>query len=173
MVGSLAKYIERSPRYILQPEDNTLIRMAGPQQIPWEEGTEIQNISLTGLAFTAPADLCPILGEVVRIQFAAPQASQMACHALVVRMDSLNDSTTLVGVRFTKLDFAQRLFLAHHLSMQLREQQEMRRRERFRTQWKMNVPRLVMAWFFLGVWMITLWMWLSGFLMQATQTLSR
>jgi hypothetical protein len=36
---SLARYHGRSPRYILNTEDESLVRVAGPKQIPWEEGT--------------------------------------------------------------------------------------------------------------------------------------
>jgi hypothetical protein len=78
MTQTLAKYQSRYQRYILQPDDNTLIRVAGPHQTPWEEATEIQNISLTGLAFTAPAELCPLIGEIVKIQFEVPGSAQTA-----------------------------------------------------------------------------------------------
>lgn len=181
MVGSLAKYVARAPRYILQPDDNTLIRLAGPQQTPWEEGTEIQNISLSGLAFTAPADLTPLIGEVVKIQFEAPQASQMACYGLVTRLENRGaslhnngkNSTTLVAVKYLKLDLPQRLYLSHALSRRLREQQARQQREEFFAQWRSKLPQAVLAWFFLGLWMIALWMWMSGFLGAATSALSK
>jgi hypothetical protein len=164
MVGTLAKYVARSPRYILQPDDNTLIRLAGPQQTPWEEGTEIQNISLTGLAFTAPADLVPIIGEVIKIQFEAPTKSQMACFGLVTRLDQFDNSTTLVATKFLKLDFTQRIYLTHALSLRLREQQERQRNAALKLQWRKRYPAMFLAWLFLGLWMFTLWLWMSGFL---------
>ncbi|RYZ81252.1 MAG: PilZ domain-containing protein, partial [Proteobacteria bacterium] len=74
MNQNLARFHARSPRYILNTQDDSLIRVAGPRQVPWEEGTEIKNVSLTGLAFTAPGDLCPILGEIIKIQFLIPGA---------------------------------------------------------------------------------------------------
>lgn len=113
---SLARYHGRAPRYILDTEDNYLVRVAGPKQVPWEEGTEILNISLTGLAFTAPTDLCPVLGEVIKIQFVPPGSKQMACYAIVTRLDSKNNETTLVGVHFYKLDMNQRVVLAQGLA---------------------------------------------------------
>jgi hypothetical protein len=124
MPQSLAKYHIRSPRYILQPEDNTLIRVAGPNQIPWEEGTEIKNISLTGIAFTVPADLCPSIGEFIKIQYSVPGAQQMACHSLVTRLDDYSNTQTLVGVKFYRVDLARRVLLAQSLAIKLREQQE-------------------------------------------------
>lgn len=101
-----------------------MVRVAGPKQIPWEEGTEIKNISLTGLAFTAPDDLCPLLGEVVKIQFITPGSKQMACYAIVTRLDDISDSRTLVGVHFYKLEMAQRIVLAQGLAKKFKETQE-------------------------------------------------
>jgi hypothetical protein len=118
---SLARYHGRSPRYILNTEDDFLVRVAGPKQIPWEEGTEIKNVSLTGLAFTAPDDLCPLLGEVVKIQFTPPGASQMACYGIVTRLDSDSDSQTLVAIHFYKMEMSQRIVLAQGLARKIRE----------------------------------------------------
>lgn len=172
MTGSLAKYVVRSPRYILQPDDNTLIRLAGPQQTPWEEGTEIRNISLTGLAFTAPLELSPVVGEVIKIQFAPPQKNELACYGLVIRLENVGSATTLVAVKFLKLDFAQRLYLAHALSLRLREQQERERRDQLQQQWRSRLPQLLLAWFLLALWMIALWMWVSGFLGHAANAVA-
>lgn len=116
MTQGLAKYHSRSPRYILNTEDNSLIRIAGPNKLPWDEETEIRNVSLTGLAFTAPDDLCPVLGEVIKIQFTVPGAKQMACHAIVTRIDEYKKHTLLVGVHFYKLEMAHRVILAQGLA---------------------------------------------------------
>lgn len=122
MAQSLARYHGRAPRYILNTLDDSLIRVAGPRQLPWEEGTEIKNISLTGLAFTAPSDLCPLLGEVIKIQFDVPGSQPMACYAVVTRIDPMKSQKMLVGVHFYKLEMAQRVALAQGLSEKLREQ---------------------------------------------------
>lgn len=132
MTQSLSKYHARSPRYILQPDDNTLIRVAGPQQTPWEEATEIQNISLSGLAFTAPADLCPLLGEFIKIQFEVPGQDQMACYGLVTRLEKAGNSSMKVGIEFRKLEMPQRIALAQSLARKLREQMM---NEQKKTQW--------------------------------------
>src|ERR1044071_8751962 len=112
MTQSLAKYHARAPRYILNTDDDYLIRIAGPKQVPWEEGTEIRNVSLTGLAFTAPEDLCPVLGEIIRIQFVIPGGKQMACHAIVTRVDWDREQVNLVAVHFYKLEMSHRIMLA-------------------------------------------------------------
>jgi hypothetical protein len=121
---SLARYHGRSPRYILDTEDESLVRVAGPKQTPWEEGTQIRNVSLTGLAFTAPDDLCPLLGEVIKIQFTPPGGRQMACYAIVTRLDNITNARTLVGVHFYKMEMSQRISLAQGLARRFKEAQE-------------------------------------------------
>lgn len=135
MVSNLAQYVARSPRYILQPHDNTLIRVAGPQQIPWEEGTEIHNVSLSGLVFTAPADLCPMIGETLKIQFDTQNGASMACLALVVRLQKVGRSTMLVAVKFLKLEMGQRLALAQALAHKLKEQSSQTKSSATSTSW--------------------------------------
>ncbi|MBL7555815.1 MAG: PilZ domain-containing protein [Bdellovibrionaceae bacterium] len=122
MTHSLAKYHARSPRYILNTHDDSLVRVAGPQQIPWEEDTEIKNVSLTGLAFTAPEDLCPVLGEVIKVQFVVPGAQQMACHAIVTRLEPDRQHSILVAVHFYKLEMAHRIVLAQGLSRKVKNE---------------------------------------------------
>lgn len=100
----LSQYFQRSPRYILLPNDLCLIRVAGPKQTPWEEGTEIHNISSTGLAFTAPDILLPRQGEYIRVQFDVPGSQQMACHARVVRIEKTGTDMSLVGIEFESLN---------------------------------------------------------------------
>ena len=105
MTTSLARYHARAPRYVLNTEDNCLIRLSGAERRSWEENTEIRDISLTGLTFTASTDLCPQLGEIIKIQFAVPGSEQMACYAVVIRIENVNDFDCLIGVHFYKLDF--------------------------------------------------------------------
>ena len=119
MTTSLARYHARAPRYILNTEDNYLIRLSGAERLPWEENTEIRDISLTGLSFTASFDLCPQLGEIIKIQFDVPGAEQMACYAVVIRIDQISEQDNLVGVHFYKLDRVQRLNLVQGLAQKI------------------------------------------------------
>ncbi|MEN0060404.1 MAG: PilZ domain-containing protein [Bdellovibrio sp.] len=158
---SLARYHGRSPRYILDTEDESLVRVAGPKQTPWEEGTEIRNISLTGLAFTAPDDLCPLLGEVVKIQFTPPGSHQMACYAIVTRLDSLSAATTLVGVHFYKLEMSQRIVLAQGLARKFKENQDRNHIDQLlnRSPQRLtlsNFPQLVMLGLLAGLWCLAI-----------------
>lgn len=113
---SLARYHARAPRYILNTQDNALIRLSGAEQLSWEESTEIQDISLTGLAFTAPQDLSPQIGEVIKIQFSVPSSEQMACYAVVIRIQNKDDDDNLIAVHFYKLDRLQRLNIVQGLA---------------------------------------------------------
>ncbi len=112
----LAKYHGRAPRYVLNTEDNNLIRYSGSERWSWEEKTEIRNVSLTGLSFLAPADLSPLLGEIIKIEFVIPGAKQMACYAIVIRIDNDNEFENSVAVHFYKLDRLQRINLLQGLS---------------------------------------------------------
>ncbi len=108
MNQALSHYHQRSPRYILLPQENCLIRIAGPKQVPWEEGTEIKNISATGLCFTAPEVLIPKNGELIKIQFEVPGSQTMACYGKVTRVEKISRDALLVGIEFEALTDLQR-----------------------------------------------------------------
>ena len=150
MPTTLAKYHIRSPRYILQPDEEQVVRMAGPKQVPWEEGTEIKNISLTGLAFTVPADLCPSIGEFVKIQYTLPGSVTTASHALVTRLQDLSKSKILVAVKFYRMELPQRVMLAQSLSVKMKEQQV---RERQALKKSLGPFGSALPWMLLGIWM--------------------
>lgn len=116
MTGSLARYHSRSPRYILDTFDNNLIRLSGAEKLTWEEKTTLKNISLTGLSFTAPRDLSPQLGEIIKIQFQVPGSEMMACYALIIRIEVLDESDNDIAVHFYKLDRVQRINLVQGLA---------------------------------------------------------
>ena len=119
MTTSLARYHARAPRYILDTEDNSLIRLSGAEQLAWEENTELRDVSLTGLSFTAPHDLSPQIGEVIKIQFSVPGAHQMACFAVVIRIEKLDSFENQIGVHFYKLDRTQRLNIVQGLAQKV------------------------------------------------------
>ena len=116
MTGSLARYHSRQPRYILDTFDNNLIRLSGAEKLTWEEKTTLKNISLTGLSFTAPRDLSPQLGEIIKIQFQVPGGEMMACFALIIRIEVLDELDNDVAVHFYKLDRVQRINLVQGLA---------------------------------------------------------
>lgn len=124
MTGSLARYHSRSPRYILDTYDNNLIRLSGAEKLSWEEKTVLRNISLTGLSFTAPRDLSPQLGEIIKIQFQVPGSEMMACYALIIRIEVLNDFDNEIAIHFYKLDRVQRINLVQGLAEKMTADQK-------------------------------------------------
>lgn len=111
MNSTLSQYYQRAPRYILLPQEKCLVRVAGPKQTSWEETTEIENISQTGLSFLAPEILLPRLGENIRIQFEVPGSRQMACFAKVVRIERKDQENSIIAVEFEAMNSSQRLNL--------------------------------------------------------------
>lgn len=154
MTKGLARYHARSPRYTLNTEDESLIRYAGASLVPWEEGTQIRNVSLTGLAFTAPEDLAPILGEVIRIQFLVPGAEQMACHGIVTRIEPDSQGRLLVGLHFYKLEMPQRILLAQGLSRKIQQTQDDHDISKILavSHWPLLLPSAVLMGIFLSLW---------------------
>lgn len=134
MTSSLARYHARAPRYILNTEDNSLIRLSGAEQLSWEEKTELRDVSLTGLSFLAPQDLSPQIGEVIKIQFAVPGSEQMACYAVVIRIEKINQFDNMIGVHFYKLDRTQRLNLIQGISHKVAANKE-NQRQGMTTKW--------------------------------------
>ncbi|WP_409479390.1 PilZ domain-containing protein [Pseudobdellovibrio sp. HCB154] len=119
MSGSLARYHARSPRYVLDTQDNSLIRYSGAERLPWEEKTELRNVSLTGLSFVCANDLSPQLGEIIKIQFAVPGSESMACYAIVIRIAPEDNYSNEVAVHFYKLDRLQRINLVQGLAVKM------------------------------------------------------
>lgn len=124
MTTSLARYHARAPRYILDTQDDSLIRLSGAEQLCWEEQTELRDVSLTGLSFTAQQDLSPQVGEVIKIQFSVPGSKQMACFAVVTRIEKINIIENLIGVHFYRLDRTQRLNIVHGLADKIKLSQQ-------------------------------------------------
>jgi hypothetical protein len=163
MTQVLARYHSRSPRYILQTQDNTLIRVAGPHQTPWEEGTEIVNISLSGLAFIAPVDLCPIVGEFIKIQFQVPGNQEMACYGLVTRLEPSGNADMVVGIQFHRLEMPHRIVLLQGLAQKLKEQQKAQADLNLQTSawtWLRNRKTIFAGLLLMVAWLgLLLWAW--------------
>ena len=64
----------------------------------------------------AQQDLSPQIGEVIKIQFSVPGSQQMACYAVVIRIEKINQFDNMIGVHFYKLDRSQRLNLVQGLA---------------------------------------------------------
>jgi hypothetical protein len=62
-----------------------------------------------------------MLGEVIRIQFEVPGSKQMACHAVVTRLDPDKVDRIQVGVHFYKLEMSHRIVLAQGLTRKFKQ----------------------------------------------------
>lgn len=127
MNESATRFTQRYARYTLNPLDDSFIRFAGPHQAPWEEDTEIKDISLTGLCFTTPSILAPKIGEIIKIQFRTPEDQEMASFALVTRIELVTAEKFLVAVKFYKMNMDQRVQLASGLAKKIKQQVEKNR----------------------------------------------
>lgn len=144
-------YQPRAYRYTLRPQENRLIRFAGPNRTPWEEGTEITNLSVTGLAFTTPEELCPLIGETIRVEFIVPSDTQMACFAKVIRVVRASSETQLVGIRFAHLTPAHHFVLRRGISTVAKKRFRRQRMERL----GQVINQLRMRWPLLLVWLLS------------------
>ncbi len=153
MTGSLARYHARSPRYILDTQDNNLIRYSGAERLSWEEKTELKNVSLTGLSFTSARDLSPQLGEIIKIQFQVPQAETMACYAVVIRIQSIDESgMNEISVHFYKLDRLQRINLVQGLAQKI--DGDLKANPKPKPSYWVSIPSLIMMTFSVAIWLI-------------------
>ncbi len=153
MTGSLARYHARSPRYILDTQDNNLIRYSGAERLSWEEKTELKNVSLTGLSFTSARDLSPQLGEIIKIQFQVPLAETMACYAVVIRIQSIDESgMNEISVHFYKLDRLQRINLVQGLAQKI--DGDLKANPKPKPSYWGSIPSLIMMTFSVAIWLI-------------------
>src|SRR6056297_847791 len=110
MAQVLRKYFARSPRYSLNLTDVSEIEFLA--EGAWKQKAHLLNVSLTGMALSAPSEEAPEVHQILKMQFHLPRYGQMACLGRIIRKDPfLKDTTVLLGVRFENLHFAQRLAL--------------------------------------------------------------
>ena len=112
MTSRARKWFGRAPRYTLRPEDNQFVRFAKNSGRRKAFGTEILNISASGLAFSVHRDQLPRLGETITIEFEVPGKDQIACFGRVVRISEAHDEhgqwksfskSAVVAVQFVNL----------------------------------------------------------------------
>lgn len=119
MTTNLSRYHARAPRFVLSALEDQLVRLSGPTQIPWEESTRLHHISLVGLSFTSPSELCPIVGEAIKVLSDSPD---LACIAFVTKIETL-ESEMLVHVQFQKMDNKKRLQIVKRVSQKIKDDQ--------------------------------------------------
>lgn len=119
-MSSAHRYHTRSPRYLLRPEDRSLMRFAGMETRGSSVTTQVQDLSETGLSFTIHGELTPHEGDMLKVEFTVPDRNQIACFATVVRVEERKEwdptlgplSYNLVAIQFRNLP------AAHHRALQ-------------------------------------------------------
>lgn len=94
-MGSARHYIARSPRYVFQAEDSSLLRFAPMETRGHSQRAVIQNLSETGLSFslpiTEPIETLPEEGSALKVEFPIPGRTSIACFATVTRVEQRSE----------------------------------------------------------------------------------
>ena len=121
----------RAGRYLLQQEDNKIVRFLVKGR-PRREvlDTEVSDLSIHGLSFTVPLYKAPHLGESVALEFYVPDDGKIAVFGRTVRIEELKGITTgsgmtlvKVGVEFFGLPASYRQLLETRVTPVVRKQQ--------------------------------------------------
>lgn len=97
----------RSPRYQLRGHDVTTARfktLFKPSRSRVSE-TEVIDISETGISFRIRESRAPRLGDVLAVEFRIPGGQQIACKAMVVRLEQIKDPNS--GLRWNERSYDQ------------------------------------------------------------------
>lgn len=137
MGQALRKFVPRSPRYVLRPQDDQLLRFALKDDQSDPRGTRFLNISLTGLGFAIDRKMAPPIGETLKIEFPIPGGQKIAWFGRVVRLEEPTSSTwwdpefdrddVIVGIEFQDLPTAHRSQIQRALGKKFLELQRERR----------------------------------------------
>lgn len=118
MGEKLRKFMQRSPRYILRPQDRNDMRFSLQNTIGEGgiERTVMLNLSRTGVAFMVDRGHHPHLGEFVKVEIPIPGGEQIAWWGKVVRIEEYErsiwsfrkdpfheSSRVIVGLKFDNL----------------------------------------------------------------------
>lgn len=82
-------YTQRSPRYVFQAQDGTLVRFAAMQTKGIASRAVIRDLSESGLSFTVPITetSLPDEGFPLKVEFPVPGRGTIACFATVTRVE--------------------------------------------------------------------------------------
>lgn len=117
MSATAGRYFPRSPRYVLNANDQNIMRFAAMNTRGKSSIARLRDLSETGLAFTlptspeGPTEGLPDEGDAIKIEFAIPGEKQMACFATVMRVEARtewdkdwgNRGYTLIALQFRNL----------------------------------------------------------------------
>jgi PilZ domain len=88
-------FIARSPRYVFQTEDSSLVRFAPMETKGISQRAVIQDLSESGLSFTLPitepSSSLPEEGSPLKVEFPIPGRTSIACFATVTRVEQRSE----------------------------------------------------------------------------------
>ena len=128
----------RAPRYVIEIGDNEVVRFALSPKGSKAMHTRIVNLSESGMAFLCPYLTAPNHGEMIKVEFTAPNTDPIACFAKVVRVqihktyreEQKPQTFKMVAVEFENLHPKQRQMLSEGLTAQFqRKQAEYKRKQ--------------------------------------------
>jgi hypothetical protein len=107
-------YFTRSPRYVFDHSDESVVRFAGMHTRGIIHRAAIRDLSESGLAFAIGETQPPEEGELLKIEFPIPGRKNIACFATVIRVEKRSDwdpewgdrGHTLIGLQFRNLPTA-------------------------------------------------------------------
>lgn len=93
MGEKIRRFVPRAPRYILRPQDRSLMRfglasLRGPAHI---EQTTLLNLSETGCAFVTDDTSDIKIGDTIKVEVPIPSGDQIAWFARVVRIEEFQE----------------------------------------------------------------------------------
>ncbi|MCB0379556.1 MAG: PilZ domain-containing protein [Bdellovibrionales bacterium] len=135
----------RAPRYVVQLDDNQVVRFAAFPKGSQAMHTRIINLSESGMAFLLPLLDNPKVDDVIKVEFQPPGSQAIACFAKVVRVENHKSFDSfhshqrfkLVAVTFLELPDKQRRMLAEALGKKFVDLRKRYRREQWmrKVQW--------------------------------------
>ena len=100
-MGSAARFVPRSPRYVFRPQDEKLLRFAGMETKGKATKATVRDLSTTGISFVTGAEHAPKEGEMLKVEFGLPATranpSQVAWFANVVRVEKRSEWDPQLG----------------------------------------------------------------------------
>ena len=114
MAERLRKFINRSPRYVLRPQDRNVMRFSleHTQGGGGVEETLLLNLSETGVAFLVDSGYEPRVGEKIKVEVPIPGGNQIAWWAKVVRTSEYNGSRRWFSPEKDTFDVSNKVIVA-------------------------------------------------------------
>ncbi len=139
------KFINRAPRYTLQPSDNRYLRYAHENEYGHTHTTMFIDISATGLAFVTDREVAPQISEKIKVEVPLEDGQSVAWWGRVVRVEEYAPhrwfmkgsqiaapNQVMVAVHFEDLPTGHTAAIRHALDKKFEEFYQAQRREKMK-----------------------------------------